>query len=209
MRHVCLECLLHYETERTDSKFCSGACKAAYYRKHGDTDEHADLDRFKSKTCEFCGATFWFNAYADRGGKRTPSYCRDAHRVGAFRARQRDANARADDSWRQYKSEKERQYEQDKSRRSEGPPRAKRAKSDTPYETPMDSHYANLRVPARWSASAACEWLGVPPYSELPVCQKAFRTLMSKYHPDKTGGKIWPYLVHVSAAFDYMKRLYK
>lgn len=201
MQYTCLECHQFYDTSRTDSKFCSGACKASWYRKHGDTEEHADLNRWRCKSCEFCGSQFWFNDYANRTGKRVPTYCRDTCRVGAYRARQRDAAGRSEDQWRQY-AKRQREERQAPPRQSAPPPPPPPSGSDAEY-------YSRLPIPRRWSAGDAYAWLRVPYGADKDTCQKSFRAMMTKYHPDKNEGRTWPFLVYISAAFDYIKRLYK
>lgn len=194
MKATCMDCGTTFETDRSDAMFHSDACRASYYRKAGATGKHENLDRMKSKHCEFCGNLFWFNDYADRKGKRIPSYCRDACRVAAFRARRKSADKRQrtahenPNSWEAYQ-QKNRQKTQE-------PPKQSRA----------SDFRDKLKAPSRWTEQDAYIWLGVPPYSSKKVCQDAWRTLNGRHHPDANKGSVWPHLVHVNAAYDYLKR---
>jgi len=154
--------------------------------------KHADLDRIKSKFCEFCGKTFWYNDYAERGGKRVPTYCKDACRVAAFRARKKDENAakkRASDNASSWEGFRER------AKQSQQMP-------------PSDDFRDNLQAPNRFDSGAWFEWIGVPHGSDKATCQAAVRALNRAHHADTNGGVQWKHLSEVNAAWDYLKRRY-
>lgn len=195
MKATCRGCGTTFETERTDSIFHDAACKARWWRLMGQTGQHAKLENLTSKHCEWCGNMFWFNDYADRKGKRVPTYCRDACRVAAHRARTKatwthEQTAREQPkSWEAY---------QKKDRQQKAPP--------PPPPPKMGDFRDKLTPPSRWTAHDAYLWLGVPQNASKADCQKAWRELNAKYHPDSNRGAIWNYLVYVNAAYDHLKR---
>ena len=184
MKITCLQCKKSFTSERVDAAFCSGACKAAYWREKGTTSAHADLKDHATKPCEQCNNWFWYNPYADRGGKRVPKYCRDACRVAAFRAR----NAKAS-------------YKHSEQKGHKAPPQAKQGPD---FQT--GNFRDTLKIPSKWSYGQAYQWLGVEFEAPKHICVAAFRELNRRYHPDKTNGVIWPHLSTVNAAFDFLKR---
>jgi len=198
MKATCRGCGTTFETDRTDAIFHDGACKARFWRLMGQTGQHQKLENFKSKHCEHCGNLFWFNAYADRKGQRIPSYCRDACRVAAHRARtkaQWTHEKTANENPNSWEAAQKRAREQQK------------AKTPPPPPPPHAGDFRDkLKPPSRWSDSDAYMWLGVPYGSVKSVCQKAWRELNAKYHPDALNGSVWPHLVHVNAAYDHLKR---
>src|SRR5258708_40345777 len=119
---------------------------------------------------------FWLNDYADRKGKRVPTYCRDQCRVAAHRERTKakwkhEQTAKADPrSW---------EAAQKKAREQSAPP---------PPPPPPPKHTADfrdkLKAPSRWSQSDAYEWLGVAYGASEKICTKAMRDLNKRYHPD-------------------------
>ncbi len=206
---TCLNCKRTFEAERDDAQFCDARCKADFYRKAGATGKHADLNRFKSKHCEFCGNTFWFNAYGDRSGKRVPTYCCDACRLNAFRAKKRD-EARRDEnakhnSWDDYaKREREAKQKQEKER-AESEERSRREREYT-HGGSTHEQPTGKKPPTRWSESAAYEWLGVSYGTSQKECRTAYRKLCVQHHPDKNNGESSELMKHINAAFDYLKR---
>jgi len=198
MQTTCLYCSEGFEPDRSDAKFCSERCKAAYFRNCGATGTHADLERFKSKHCEYCGHTFWFNAYGDRSVKRIPTYCTDRCRVAAWRVRKASARQRERTAEQEPRSWERAQRNQREARQEE--PRQRTAGFRT------GDFRDTLTVPRRWSEADAKIWLGVPFNADKAECAKVWRELNKKYHPDQNAGSVWPHLVHVNAAYDYLKR---
>ena len=203
MNATCRQCLSTFETERTDSIFCSAACRASYYRAFGDADVHADLNRTKSKFCEYCGNLFWFNDYADRKGKRVPTYCKDSCRVAAFRKRAKDTKAHdhtahSDPSpWEAY-------------RQHSAPPPPPKHESGQHSAPPRTGDFRDdLKPPSRWTGSDAYIWLGVAYGTDEQTCRKAYRSIMLQHHPDRNGGTDWSHTKHVNAAWDYLKKMWK
>jgi hypothetical protein len=200
MRATCLNCTTSFETDRTDSRFCKATCKADYHRTHGSTHQHEDLNRYKSKSCEFCGNLFWFNAYGDRSGKRVPTYCKNACRVAAHRAWKRDAAAaheRAQQNARSWEAFRERAQQTQQATPPPPPP--------PPPNDPADFR-ARLAPPTKYDVAGWYRWLGVPEMSSFEVCSKAIRKINLKHHSDTNGGAVWPHLANVNAAWDYLKR---
>jgi len=197
MKAICRGCGTEFETDRTDTVFHDGACKARFWRTMGRTGQHAELENFKSKHCEYCGNMFWFNDYADRAGKRVPTYCRDKCRVAAHRERTKA-------KWTHEQTAKANPRSWEAARK-----RAEQNKSAPPPPPPppgAPDFRDNLKPPSRWNEREAYEWLGVPLGSAEKVCSKAMRDLNRKYHPDKNGGATWRHLPYVNAAYDYLKR---
>jgi len=192
---TCRGCGKTFETDRTDSIFCDGACKARWWRLMGQTGQHAKLENLTAKHCEHCGNMFWFNDYADRSGKRVPTYCRDACRVAAHRVRTKA-------KWSHEKTAKDdpKSWEAHKAKAKAPPP----PKREAPFKT--GDFRDGLRPPSRWSDSEAYEWLGVPYGADKSDCQAAWRRLNAAYHPDGNSGSVWPHLVYVNAAYDHLKR---
>lgn len=182
---VCLQCNVPFTQGRTDQMFCSDVCGSAYWKIHGTTHNHKDLPHFNCKDCEQCGNQFWYNDYAQRGGQRIPKFCSSRCRVRSFRA---GGNAAGP----------ERHEKENRQRREE--PHAR------PFKT--GDFRDSLHVPRRWSAHDAFQWIGVPYDCDKKTAQGAFRDLNKRYHPDHNSGATWPHLVHVNAAWDYLKRNY-
>lgn len=180
---VCLNCNVPFTQGRTDQMFCSDKCGSAYWKLHGTTHNHKDLPHFNAKDCKQCGNRFWYNDYADRKGKRVPTFCSTRCRVRFHRA----------------------------SHNAAGPERAEREHTQRgeksharPFKT-GDFRDA-LHAPNRWSFDAASDWLGVPRNSFFDVYKAAFRRLNAQYHPDHNAGAVWPHLQTVNAAWDFIKR---
>ena len=184
-RTSCLNCNVPFEPGRTDQMFCSDRCGSAYWKKHGTTHNHKDLPHFNCKDCETCGNQFWYNDYAQRGGKREPKFCSSRCRTRAFRAHKTSAEFAG------------------KPPRQKAPPKAQ---TPPPFKT--GNFRDAFRPPTRWNATEAFLWLGVPYDADRKTCQAAMRALNKQFHPDQNAGVIWPHLVHINAAFDYLKRKY-
>jgi len=156
--------------------FCSDKCGSAYWKLHGTTHTHKDLPHFNCKDCEQCGNQFWYNDYAERGGKRTPKFCSSRCRTRHFRAHPTSSSF----AGTQYKAR--------------------------PFKT--GDFRDSLHEPTRWNVQLAFTWIGL----SMAVPQRAvhmhIRALNGLYHPDKNGGKEWPYLKIINAAWDYLKRNY-
>jgi len=193
MKATCMGCGITFETDRTDAIFHDGACKARTWRAIGKAGDHAHLDHIASKHCEFCGNMFWFNAYAQRGGKRVPTYCRDACRVAAHRARSKAAKQR------EQTAQRDRQSWEAAQKRAKTPP------PPPPPQYPREFR-DTLKPPSRWTKEAAYMWLGVTYGSSQEHCAKRMRDLNRQYHPDVNGGAVWPHLAIVNAAYDFLKR---
>lgn len=193
----CMNCNTTFEHTRTDTQFCSPRCKAEYWREAGGTGEHENLDRFHRKECERCGTGFWYNAYAKRSGKRTPKYCSNKCRQSAFREshneKKRQEERAKDNAWRE-------QARQNKQQREQG------ERQQTPPDFNTGDFRDNLSIPRRWTAYDAYVWLGVHQNSPRDVCASAFRSLNKRYHPDQNGGKEYPHLKVINAAYDFLKR---
>jgi hypothetical protein len=199
MKATCRGCGKTFETERLDSIFCDGACKARWWRLMGQTGQHAKLEHLTSKHCEHCGNIFWFNDYADRKGKRVPTYCRDACRVAAHRERTKakwthEQTAERDKTSREAAQKKAREQ-------------AKRSQPPPPPPPPNTGDFRDkLKAPSHWDTQTAFTWLGMPWESTEAQCTKRWRDLNKAHHPDANGGKIWVHLPYVNAAYDYLKR---
>lgn len=189
MNATCLRCKNTFECDRNDATFCSGACKAAWYRANGATEEHAMLHDFASKACEYCGNVFWFNAYANRGGQRFPIYCRDTCRVNAWRAGQLDKKRRAETARKDNRSWEAAQE------------RAQSAANDAKKDI-----WSTLSVPRRWDPQDAYKWLGVNFGMPKAQTMKHYRQIVKEHHPDLNGGAEWQHLKHINAALDFLKR---
>ncbi len=194
IKSTCRGCGTEFETDRTDTVFHDGACKARFWRTMGRTGQHAKLENFKSKHCEYCGNQFWFNDYADREGKRVPTYCRDKCRVAAHRERTKAKWAHEQTAQRDPGSWEAAQQ------------RAKQQSAPPPPPPPKADFRDNLHPPSRWTASEAYEWLGVPHGTAKAHCVKVWRDLNKRYHPDANSGLAWKHLVYVNAAYDFLRR---
>lgn len=187
MEHVCYQCNVPFTPDRQDAIFCSDVCKAAHYREHGQTGKHAHLEQLASLFCEFCGRTFWYNAYADRGGKRTPKYCCDNCRVKAYRAR------KANEAKAQQRAQSE--------------PKSWEAFREKAKQKEWTGDFRDhLKEPTRYGQDDWYRWLGVPVGSDEKTCKSAFRKLNAEHHPDKNGGAQWAHMGAVNAAWDFLKR---
>lgn len=204
MEAKCFRCGRTFSTDRTDAVFCDGACKAAFYREQGASGKHVPLDKFKSKMCENCGRTFWFNAYADREGKRAPTFCSADCRKKSWVRKQRahfEAQREARSNSRSWDAFRERTQQTP-------PPSPPRQSSD---------FRDRLVIPRRWTETDALIWIfGSADISQIGVdihtleaVNKECRALNKKYHPDSNGGKMYPHLPTINAAWSYLKALYK
>lgn len=182
-RTSCLYCNVPFEPGRSDQMFCSDKCGSAYWKEHGTTHNHKDLPHFNCKDCEQCGNQFWYNDYAQRGGKRIPKFCSSRCRVKFHRGHQGIPFDPYNNSWTKKKAEQ---------------PHAR------PFKT--GDFRDSLHVPRFWTARDAWDWLGVHHGANRGECQAAMRRLNKAYHPDQNGGKEWPHLKTVNAAWDYIKR---
>jgi hypothetical protein len=182
---VCLNCNVPFTKGRSDQMFCSDKCGSAYWKAHGTTHSHKDLPHFNSKDCEQCGNQFWYNDYAERKGKRIPRFCSTRCRVRYWR-HERDGIP------------------------FDRPYTTQDTKKEAPHARPFKTgdFRDSLRIPTRWTAKDAFDWLGLPYDASKSQCQAAMRSLNKAYHPDMNGNNVWPHLVHVNAAYDYLKRNY-
>lgn len=203
MNTKCYQCGTTYQFDesttrsREDRCFCSAPCKAAYARSQGATGKHVPLDRLKSKACEYCGTQFWFNAYAERGGKRVPTYCCASCRKKAWSNGQADKKRRADNA-----RQNERSWDAFHERAQQAERERKQAHGS--FDT-----WSALKVPRHWDTITATMWLHVPHNATEAECIKAYRKIVSQHHPDKNNGVEWPYLKYVNAAYDHLKRKWK
>jgi hypothetical protein len=163
--------------------FCSDRCGSAYWKVHGTTHKHKDLPHFNCKDCEQCGNQFWYNDYAQRSGKRVPKFCSTRCRVRSFR------HTKDGIPFDRPYTTRETKREQPKAR---------------PFKT--GDFRDTLHPPTRWTSRDAFQWIGVPWDSDKKVTQAAVRELNKRYHPDLNQGVAWPHLVHVNAAWDFLKR---
>lgn len=202
MNHTCMDCKRTYATERTDSVFCSDECKARWFRNHGRTGQHSNLDDHKSKCCGCCGSVFWFNAYADRAGARQPTYCCDKCRIDAWRiqntakkAAEREAreNPRSWDNFRQ--QERQQQH-------SPKPP---------PQNAVPGDWRDRLTIPRRWDTVTAMEWIVGKDaiWATEDEIREEWRKLAKQFHPDVNGGKVYKHLSTINAAYGYLKSTWK
>jgi hypothetical protein len=200
MNATCIECKRTFETERTDSAFCTDECKASYYRKFGATGKHVPLPKTASKMCEHCGNLFWYNEYANRGGKREPTFCKDACRVAAWREKQKAAKEAHENAQRNSRS-------WDAFREREQATRQQRTQSNS---STSNDYRDRLVIPRRWNEIDALTWiLGKDVdrhYSEAEI-RKIWRDCNMKSHPDQNGGAVYKHLSTINAAFDFMKRI--
>lgn len=180
---VCLNCNVPFTQGRTDQMFCSDKCGSAYWKLHGTTHNHKDLPHFNAKECKQCGNQFWYNDYAERKGKRVPTFCSTRCRVRHHRG----------------VKENERKFWEAFQKASE-----KHEPKARPFKT--GDFRDSLHVPRRWDHVSARRWLGVPDNADYATSQKAFRDLNRRFHPDANKGVEWPHLKIVNAAFDYLKR---
>lgn len=84
----CWHCGKEFKFERSDARFCSGACVAAYYRANPNPPPmHEAKPHVHTYYCENCAASFEVNDYAKREGKRRPKYCSPKCKQAAYRQR--------------------------------------------------------------------------------------------------------------------------
>jgi len=193
----CFRCGRTFKTDRSDAVFCDGACKAAFYREQGPAGKHVPLEKFKSKICEHCGRTFWFNSYADRAGKRAPTFCTADCRKKAWVIKQRahweaqkeaERNSRSWDAYRQ---------------REQTPPPPKQTRE-------FDNFRDRLVIPRRWTETDALIWIfGDANNRTIETINKQCRALNKKYHPDSNGGVTYKHLPTINAAWSYLKQFHK
>lgn len=184
-RTSCMNCGKTFDPSRSDQMFCGDICGSAWWKAHGTTHTHKDLPHFNCKDCEQCGNQFWYNDYAQRGGKRVPKFCSTRCRVRNHR--HSTSGIPFDPPYTTTKKAKE-------------PPKAR------PFKT--GDFRDSLHVPRHWTADNAFEWIGIPPMSDKSSCQRAVRDLNKRYHPDLNKGVEWPHLKIVNAAWDFLKRHY-
>ena len=199
MDFTCFKCKRTYSASRTDSKFCSEECKAAYFRIHGATLAHITLEDLKSKMCDHCGGMFWYNAYADRSGARAPKFCSDRCRMGSWRDSQKAAKKAHENTQNDSRSwDAFREREQAQQTRQEPP----RHQNTTDYRD-------RIAVPRRWNEQEARLWItnDRPLSRSEEDIRKAWRELNQKFHPDRNGGRIYKHLSTINAAYDFLKRV--
>lgn len=157
---ICLDCGNEIDGARPDQEFCSGPCRAHYYRTRGATGAHAGKHDTQFGFCEWCGTPFGFNAYADRGGKRQKRFCDDTCRQKAHRAKKRaERNAGTNNTNR---------------------------KSHNGQQTKREETGSKQKQNTDWWRSA--DWwvvLGVSKNEmDFNAISKRYRVLVKHYHPD-------------------------
>lgn len=85
----CKSCGKLFEYNRDDAEFCEPRCAAQWARDEGAFRErfHEQKAEVHEAQCEWCGASFFYNDYAQRTGVRQAKYCSNKHRQAAYRAR--------------------------------------------------------------------------------------------------------------------------
>jgi len=205
MNAQCFMCRRTFTTDRTDAIFCDASCKASYHRAHGASGKHVPLEKLKSKMCEHCGRLFWFNEYADRGGKRSPTYCGATCRKQAWVIKQRahwEAQREAERNSRSW------DYYRQQERAQSAPPPPPPPKQNTTRE--YDNFRDRLVIPRRWTETDALIWIfGDANQRTLEFINKQCRELNKKYHPDSNGGQTYKHLPTINAAWSHLKAIYK
>lgn len=206
----CIACGESFEYVRDDAKFCTPRCAAQWARDEGAFRErfHEEKSEVNSAECEWCGDTFFYNDYAERGGTRRPKFCSNKHRQAAYRARKgmfAGKTSHWDDARDNKKqrttggvgggTEREKQDYEDKQREEQA--RAK-ARSDQTYkdtsrgtgakkqakDTSRNQQNKDTSQNSRWSSKDAYVVLGVTYLSTKVEIQNAWRALMREWHPD-------------------------
>jgi len=168
----CHSCHNMFYASRIDAMFCSANCKAEYARVWGYYRDryHAKKDELNVKDCEHCGKAFAFNDYAKRGGQRAAKYCSSKCRKAANRAKGKDAphtDARDD----KYKGTGQGKQQ------NKGTGQGKQQNKGTGQGTGTGSKSR--------TSNYAYDILGVKDTDTFETIKKAYRKLISEWHPDR------------------------
>lgn len=174
----CRYCGVSFTADRDDHWFHSPACVAAYYRQNPNPEYiHEEKDHTHLHFCEFCGKGFFVNDYAQRGGKRAPKYCSPKCKQAAYRARGKGTQQQAD---RRYsgptggkQGEQQRQQRQQNTGAGAGAGASQAGASD--------GFWSNRNK----GLKEAYLLLGLAHGATLEEVKRAYRKLMSEWHPDR------------------------
>lgn len=205
----CVNCHQFFTATRKEAVCCSPRCTAAHARNEGyeRVRIHEEKEEETGKDCAWCGKRFFYNDYAERGGKREAQYCSNRCRTAAYRARKKEnagytgnwTDARNDKTKTRTKdtsqgTEKERQNYQDTQREQQQRSR-KRAEetykhtSQTPPPNSKHTSHQNTQTKhtsqePRWKSSDPYVILGVTYVSTKAEIRSAWAKLAKQYHPD-------------------------
>lgn len=204
----CKNCDVSFEYIRDDAEFCTPRCAAQWARDEGAFRErfHKEKPEVHTAKCEWCGAEFFYNDYANKEGARRPQYCSNKHRQAAYRARKgmfAGKSSHWDDGRDNKKqrttggvgggTEREKQDRQDNQREEQARAKAraeqtykdtsrgtgkKQAKDTSQKQTKKDTSQS------RWESKDPFIVLGVLRNSTSNEIKQAWRALMRIYHPD-------------------------
>jgi hypothetical protein len=207
----CRTCYVSFEPKRADHFFCSGKCVAKFYRDNPNPEQiHTDLPHDRPKTCEWCGVPYSVNAYADRGGQRTPKYCSGKCKQAAYRHRGMSAQDQA-----------RRRYEQDQRDQARERDQARRQRQEQQQE---QSRRADEQFRRQWEQARqrqqqarsgghraskleqAAAILGIDVMADKQTIKSAYRKLMKHWHPDLNHSpEALEMSKQINWAYEYMK----
>jgi hypothetical protein len=185
---ACRQCGRSFEPKRSDHLFCSAKCVAAYYRANPNPEYiHAEKEQHHWHYCEECGVPFAVNDYAQRGGKRAPTYCSPKCKQKAYRQRGKDTQPQAE---RRYTTEGANRAEYDRQqaeRRAENE-RIKqeydRQRRQQQQQERQRQQAANDPYEGMSKYEKAYMILGVKEPLTKTKLRKAYYAAMKKVHPD-------------------------
>lgn len=200
----CKQCYVSLKDKRKDARFCSPRCAAQWARDTGQYRDryHTEKPEDIGEVCEECGAAFFYNDYAERGGKREAKYCSNKCRQRAYRKRKGSAagyTGHWDDARNDKTNGKKQQSGKDTSQKKTPPP-----------PPPKDTSRGN--VPPKdtsqkwWKSKDYFAVIGVTYQSTRREAKAAYMKLVKLYHPDtnKTP-EATEIMQYVNAAWDKIK----
>lgn len=202
-KNRCKQCYESLKDKRHDAVFCSPRCAAQWARDNGQYRDrfHTEKEETNFKPCQECGTYFYYNEYAERGGKRAPQYCSNKCRQKAYRAR-KGANAGYTGNWDDARNDKtngKRGSKKDTSQKKPPPP-------------PQDKDTSRGNVPPKdtsrewWKSKDYFSVIGVTYQSTKREAKAAYMKLVKLYHPDTNKNpEATEIMQYVNAAWDKIK----
>jgi len=192
-RH-CKNCYANLKDDvRADAVFCTPRCAAQWARDMGEyrTRTHAEKEETSRKPCEHCGAGFWYNEYAQRGGKRVPQYCSNKCRQAAYRAR-KGAAAGYTGHWDDARNDKTKGERTERQKQDEQDAKGYKSKKDTSQGAGQKKDTSRDKTGDK-DTSQYAHFFSKDPYIVLGVTylnskaeiKKAYMKLIIEWHPDR------------------------